>query len=65
MNVEQSAETGTRFLRFDRFMAEALYGPDGFFVTGGRAGGSDGDFLTSPETGGLFGRMWGRALDQF
>lgn len=65
MNVEQSAETGTRFLRFDRFMAEALYGPDGFFVTGGRAGGSDGDFLTSPETGGLFGRMWGRAFDQF
>ena len=65
MNLERSADGEYRFLRFDRFMAEALYGPGGFFQSGGQAGGSDGDFLTSPETGALFGRLWGRALDRF
>ena len=65
MNLERSADGEYRFLRFDRFMAEALYGVGGFFQSGGQAGGSDGDFLTSPETGALFGRLWGRALDRF
>ncbi len=42
----------------------ALYGPGGFYEAGGRAGGREGDFVTSPETGPLFGVMVGRALDR-
>jgi SAM-dependent MidA family methyltransferase len=41
---------------FDRFMADALYGPSGFYTTGGRAG-RRGDFITSPEVGPLFGAV--------
>jgi SAM-dependent MidA family methyltransferase len=47
---------------FDVFMAEALYGPDGFYTTGGSAG-RRGDFLTSPEVGPLFGAVVARFLD--
>ena len=41
---------------FDRFMAHALYGPNGFYTAGGRAG-RRGDFITSPEIGPLFGAV--------
>lgn len=42
----------------------ALYDPTyGFYETGGTAGGRKGDFLTSPEVGGLFGAVLARALD--
>jgi SAM-dependent MidA family methyltransferase len=47
---------------FDRFMADALYGPAGFYTSGGRAG-RRGDFLTSPEVGPLFGAVVARFLD--
>lgn len=51
-------------IRFDRFMEAALYDPaDGFFTAGGGAGRSDGDFITSPEVGSLFGAVVARALD--
>jgi len=43
-------------------MAEALYGPTGFYTTGGRAG-RRGDFITSPEVGPLFGAVVARFLD--
>jgi SAM-dependent MidA family methyltransferase len=43
-------------------MAEALYGPDGFYTTVGRAG-RRGDFITSPEVGPLFGTVVARFLD--
>lgn len=43
-------------------MADALYGPDGFYTSGGRAG-RRGDFLTSPEVGPLFGAVVARFLD--
>lgn len=43
-------------LRFDRYVELALYGPGGFYTTGGRAG-RRGDFLTSPEVGPLFGTV--------
>ena len=49
-------------MRFDRFMHEALYGPSGFYGSGGRAG-RRGDFITSPEVGPLFGAVLTRALD--
>ena len=41
---------------FDRFMADALYGPNGFYTSGGRAG-RGGDFITSVEVGPLFGAV--------
>jgi len=48
----------------DRVLEHALYDPaDGFYETGGRAGGRAGDYLTSPEVGGLFGAVVARALD--
>lgn len=43
-------------IRFDEFMAIALYGDHGFYTSGGRAG-RRGDFLTSPEVGPLFGTV--------
>jgi SAM-dependent MidA family methyltransferase len=49
---------------FDRVLTRALYDADGgFYEAGGRAGGRQGDFLTSPEVGGLFGAVVARALD--
>jgi SAM-dependent MidA family methyltransferase len=47
---------------FDVFMSEALYGEEGFYTVGGRAG-RRGDFLTSPEVGPLFGAVVARFLD--
>lgn len=47
---------------FDEFMAEALYGPAGFYTSVGRAG-RRGDFITSPEVGPLFGAVVARFLD--
>lgn len=49
---------------FDEFMEVALYDSDGgFFATGHGAGRSRGDFVTSPETGSLFGALVAAALD--
>lgn len=47
---------------FSEFMADALYGADGFYTAGGRAG-RRGDFITSPEIGPLFGAVVARFLD--
>jgi SAM-dependent MidA family methyltransferase len=49
-------------MRFDEFVAVALYGPNGFYAQG-RGAGTSRDFLTSPETGTLFGAMVARRLD--
>ena len=48
---------------FSEYMWLALYGEDGFYTTGGRAGRRGGDFITSPEVGPLFGTVIARALD--
>ncbi|MGE3621495.1 MAG: SAM-dependent methyltransferase [Acidimicrobiia bacterium] len=50
-------------LPFSAVVEAALYGPGGFYVSGGRAG-RDGDFLTSPEVGPLFGVLVARFLDR-
>jgi SAM-dependent MidA family methyltransferase len=47
---------------FDEFMRLALYGPHGFYGSGGSAG-RRGDFITSPEVGPLFGAVLARMLD--
>ncbi|MEN9804677.1 MAG: hypothetical protein RIS41_1524 [Actinomycetota bacterium] len=49
-------------VRFDEFLDDALYGPSGFYTTGGRAG-RRGDFITSPEVGPLFGAVLARWCD--
>jgi len=52
-----------RAIPFSEYVEVALYDPvDGFYATGGRAGGS-GDFLTSPEVGPLYGALLARWLD--
>lgn len=50
--------------RFDHLMERALYGPEGFYERGGRAG-PDGDFLTAVEVGPLFGEVTALALDSW
>jgi SAM-dependent MidA family methyltransferase len=53
-------------LRFDRFQERSLYDPtSGFFATSGRAGRREGDFITSPEVGPLFGATLARGLDRW
>jgi SAM-dependent MidA family methyltransferase len=49
---------------FASFMEGALYGPDGFYTSGGGAGRRR-DFLTSPEVGPLFGAVMARAIDSW
>ena len=50
-------------LPFDQVVERALYDHEGgFYESGGRAGGRNGDFLTSPEVGALFGAVVARAL---
>ncbi len=44
-------------------MEVALYGAGGFFAEGGGAGRAGRDFVTSPETGSLYGACVARALD--
>jgi SAM-dependent MidA family methyltransferase len=51
-----------RPLRFDEYMAIALYGAHGFYVSGGQAG-RRGDFITSPEVGPLFGAVVARWIE--
>lgn len=48
---------------FDRYLELALYGEGGFYASGGTAG-RQGDFLTSPEVGPLFGVLMARAIDR-
>ncbi|MEZ5239906.1 MAG: SAM-dependent methyltransferase [Microthrixaceae bacterium] len=52
-------------LRFDQYMELALYAPaTGFFATRGGAGRREGDFITSPEVGPLFGSVVASHLDE-
>jgi SAM-dependent MidA family methyltransferase len=53
-------------LRFDRYQERCLYDPDaGFYARSGRAGRRDGDFITSPEVGPLFGAVLALGLDRW
>ena len=51
-------------LSFSTVMREALYGPEGFYTTGGGAGRRR-DFVTNPEVGSLFGAVMANALDDW
>jgi len=55
---------GGRRITWPEYLEVALYDPvDGFYASGGRAGGRRGDFLTNPEVGPLFGAVVARMLD--
>jgi SAM-dependent MidA family methyltransferase len=45
-------------------MNDALYGENGFYIRGNKAGRRGGDFITSPEVGPLFGTVIARYLDE-
>ena len=47
-------------IAFATFMAEALYGPEGYYTRRPRLGGADADFFTSPELHPAFGASIGR-----
>lgn len=51
--------------RFDRFMERCLYGPGGFYAEHGTAGRRGADFVTSPESGPLFGAVVAGVLDRW
>lgn len=55
--------TGSRLVRFDDFMNDALYGASGFYTSGAGRAGRRGDFITAPEVGPLFGTVLARAVD--
>ena len=61
-DVLQALDAAGGELRFDRFVATALYGPHGFYTGTGRAG-RRGDFITSPEVGPLFGTVLAAWID--
>ena len=48
---------------FNEFMNDALYGENGFYIRGNKAGRRGGDFITSPEVGPLFGTVISEYLD--
>ncbi len=48
---------------FNEFMNDALYGENGFYMRGNKAGRRGGDFITSPEVGPLFGTVIAGYLD--
>lgn len=51
-------------LPFDQYLDLVLYDHEvGFYEQGGSAGRREGDFLTSPEVGPLFGAVLGHAFD--
>jgi SAM-dependent MidA family methyltransferase len=49
---------------FGELVELALYGPGGFFTSGGGAGRAGRDFVTSPTVGPLFGACVARAVDR-
>lgn len=53
------------WIAFARYMALALYAPGlGYYMAGARKLGADGDFVTAPELGPLFGHTVARQVAQ-
>ena len=52
-------------LPFDQYMEAVLYAPGlGYYAAGARKFGEDGDFVTAPEMGDLFGHCLAREAEQ-
>ena len=64
IEAEIAAKGG--WISFARYMQLALHEPGvGYYVSGARKFGADGDFVTAPELGSLFGRTLARELRAF
>jgi len=50
------------WISFARFMELALHAPGGYYAGANPKFGAEGDFVTAPELGGLFGRTLARQL---
>jgi SAM-dependent MidA family methyltransferase len=62
-SVRKHIEKAGGALPFDRYMDLVLYAPGlGYYAAGARKFGPEGDFVTAPELGPLFGRCLARQL---
>src|SRR6185295_7203843 len=52
------------WISFARYMELALHAPGGYYAGGARKFGAEGDFVTAPELGKLFGRTLSLQLKQ-
>src|SRR6185295_15468074 len=52
------------WISFARYMELALHAPGGYYAGGARKFGAEGDFVTAPELGRLFGRTLSRQLKE-
>ena len=58
-HIANKIEAAGGFISFSDYMQEALYAPGlGYYVSGSKKFGSDGDFVTAPEVSDLFGRVF-------
>lgn len=61
--IGQEIDAAGGAIPFSRWMERALYAPGlGYYSSGRRLFGAEGDFVTAPELGELFGRTLARAL---
>ena len=64
--IEEEIATAGGWISFARYMQLALHEPGiGYYAGGGQKFGRQGDFVTAPELGKLFGRTLARQLAQF
>jgi SAM-dependent MidA family methyltransferase len=64
--IHQAIGQAGGWIPFDRFMHMALYEPGlGYYVSGSRQFGAQGDFVTAPELSPLFGACVARQLAQW
>jgi SAM-dependent MidA family methyltransferase len=64
--IKQDLEKNHGWISFARYMELALHEPGlGYYAGGARKFGAQGDFVTAPELGALFGRTLARQLREF
>jgi SAM-dependent MidA family methyltransferase len=64
-HIRAEIERAGGWIGFPRYMALALYAPAlGYYMAGARKLGPDGDFVTAPELGPLFGHTIARQVAQ-
>jgi SAM-dependent MidA family methyltransferase len=64
-HIGAEIERAGGWIGFERYMELALYAPRlGYYMAGARKLGRDGDFVTAPELGPLFGHTLARQVEQ-
>ena len=64
--IEEEIAAAGGWIPFARYMHLALHEPGvGYYASGARKFGAEGDFVTAPELGDLFGRTLARQLQGF